>query len=42
MIGFHAKGMGSAEKGIENLLDKYYKFNMNAEESKLLALGIMK
>ncbi len=42
MIGFHAKGIGSAEKGIESLLNKHYKFDMEEKEAKLLVLGILK
>ena len=33
MIGFHAKGIGSAEKGIEGLLNKHYKFDMTEKEA---------
>jgi len=42
MVGYLAKGLGSAEEGIENLLEKNYKPNMNLKEAETLALAIMK
>ena len=42
MIGFYAKGLGSAEKGIESLLNKHYKKGMSEREGCLLVLGILK
>ena len=42
MVGYLAKGLGSAEEGIENLLEKNYKQNMSLKEAEILALAIMK
>ncbi len=42
MIGYLAKGIGSAEEGIQTLLDKHYKDGMNQKEAEILALGILK
>ena len=42
MVGYHAKGLGSAEEGIESLLDKHYKAGISVEEGERLALTIMK
>lgn len=42
MVGYLAKGLGSAEEGIESLLEKNYKSGMNVEDGEKLALMIMK
>ena len=42
MVGYLAKGLGSAEEGIEHLLEKNYKPNLSVKETEILALAIMK
>ena len=42
MVGYLAKGLGSAEEGIEGLLEKNYKHDLNLVEAETLALAIMK
>ena len=42
MVGYLAKGLGSAEEGIESLLEKHYKAGMSVDEGERLALTIMK
>ena len=42
MVGYHAKGLGSAEQGIQSLLDKYYKQGISVQEGERLALAILK
>lgn len=42
MIGFLAKGIGSAEEGIQTLLDKFYRVDMELEEAENLAVSILK
>ena len=42
MVGYLAKGLGSAEEGIQSLLDKFYKPALTVEEGEKLALAILK
>ena len=42
MVGYTAKGLGSAEEGIESLLEKHFKPEMGIAEAQQLALRIMK
>lgn len=42
MVGYLAKGLGSAEEGIESLLEKHYKAGLSVQEGQTLALTIMK
>lgn len=42
MVGYLAKGLGSAEEGIQSLLDKFYKPEMTLPECEKLAVGILK
>lgn len=42
MVGYLAKGLGSAEQGIQSLLDKHYKEGGSVAEAELLAVGILK
>lgn len=42
MVGYLAKGLGSAEEGIENLLEKNYKQDLTIKQGEVLALAIMK
>lgn len=42
MVGFLAKGLGSAEEGIQSLLDKFYRAGLSVAEGEKLALAILK
>lgn len=42
LVGYLAKGIGSAEEGIQSLLDIHYKVGMSIQDGKKLALGILK
>lgn len=42
MVGYLAKGLGSAEEGIESLLEKNYKADISLHNGEILALAIMK
>lgn len=42
VVGYLAKGVGSAEEGIHNLLEKYYKEGMSRAEAINLALSVMR
>ena len=42
MIGYKAKGIGSAEEGIQSLLDKLYVEGMSLVEGEKLALQCLK
>lgn len=42
MTGYKAKGIGSAEEGIQSLLDKMYQEGMSLEDGEKLALQCLK
>ena len=42
LVGYLAKGLGSAEEGIQSLLDKFYRPGMSVAEGEKLALAILK
>jgi 20S proteasome subunit alpha 5 len=42
MVGYLAKGLGSAEEGIQSLLDKFYKPTLTVAEGEKLGLAILK
>ena len=42
LVGYLAKGIGSAEEAIQHLLDQHYIEGMGAEEGEKLALAILK
>lgn len=42
MIGYLAKGLGSAEEGIQHLLDQHYVEGMDVKDGEKLALAILK
>lgn len=42
IIGYKAKGIGSAEEGIQSLLDKQYIEGMSIEDGEKLALQCLK
>ena len=42
IIGYLAKGLGSAEEGIQSLLEKHYNTDLNIEEGKKLSISILK
>lgn len=42
MVGFLAKGIGSADEGIQNILDENYNPEMSLEDAEKLALNCLK
>jgi len=42
LVGYKAKGVGSAKEAIQILLEKYYEDNITLEQAKILALSILK
>lgn len=42
MVGYHAKGIGSADEGIQSILDENYNKEMNLADAEKLALNCLK
>jgi 20S proteasome subunit alpha 5 len=42
MVGYLAKGIGSADEGIQNILDENYNPEMSLEDGEKLALNCLK
>lgn len=42
MVGYKAKGIGSADEGIQSILDEHYNERMNLEDAQKLALNALK
>lgn len=42
VVGYLAKGVGSAEQGINSLLEKHYKEDMSLNDAETLALSVLK
>lgn len=42
MVGYKAKGIGSADEGIQSILDEHYQDHINLEDGQKLALNALK
>lgn len=42
MVGYHAKGIGSADEGIQSILDENYNKEMSLADAEKLALNCLK
>ena len=42
MVGYKAKGIGSADEGIQSILDEHYNERMSLEDAQKLALNALK
>lgn len=42
MVGYKAKGIGSADEGIQSILDEHYNEKMNLQDAEKLALATLK
>lgn len=42
MVGYLAKGVGSAEQGINSLLEKHYKEDISIQDAEVLALSVLR
>lgn len=42
MVGYKAKGIGSADEGIQSILDEHYQDGMNLVDAQKLALNALK